>query len=230
MTQQTLNIVRKRLRDIVFGAEDGMVSTLGALTGIAAGSGNASSVVLAGIVIVAVESLSMAAGSYISSKSQRQYLENLLAREKESIENDPEGERREIREMYKTRGFTAKEVTLIERRLFSDKRWLLEDMAHKELGICPQALEEPARNAWAMGMSYIVGGLVPLLPYLFLPMRTGLAVSNAATLAALFGLGSWKGHLVKLAWWRSGVEMAAIAGAAALLGYVIGQTVGLTLG
>ena len=100
----TPNPVRARLRDAVFGTQDGLISTLGALTGIAAGTQSREAVVIAGFVIVTVESLSMAAGSYLSSKSQREYLERLLREEEEEIQNEPEKERQEIWEMYRARG------------------------------------------------------------------------------------------------------------------------------
>src|SRR3989338_7341580 len=142
--------IRTRLRDAVFGTQDGLISTLGALTGIAAGTQNREAVVVAGFVIVVVESLSMAAGSYLSSKSQREYLEHLLREEEEAIRRDPEGERREIWEMYRARGYADSEIEIIARRLLSDPKLLLEDMAHKELGIAPQHLEEPLGNAFVM--------------------------------------------------------------------------------
>jgi VIT1/CCC1 family predicted Fe2+/Mn2+ transporter len=206
-----------------------LISTLGALTGIAEGSASRGQVILAGVVIVAVESLSMAAGSYLSSKSQREYLERLLAEEKEAIERDPEGERQELREMYAKRGYTKKEVALIEQRLFKDKDLLLEDMAHKELGIVPSALEEPGGSAVVMGAAYVLGGLVPLLPYFFLPVPVSMAVSVAGTLSALFIAGGVKGRLVGKCWWRSGLGMTAIAGIAALVGYMIGRWAGVGL-
>ncbi len=95
--------IRSKLRDAVFGMQDGSVSTLGALTGIAAGTQSSAIVILSGLVIVTVESLSMAAGSYLSATSQRQYLERLLREEEEAIEQDPEGEQREIQAMYRAR-------------------------------------------------------------------------------------------------------------------------------
>lgn len=217
--------VRTKLRDAVFGTQDGLISTLGALTGIAAGTQSREAVVIAGFVIVAVESLSMAAGSYLSSKSQREYLERLLREEEEEIANDPEGERREIWEMYRARGYTDDEIAIIAKRLLSDKTLLLEDMAHKELGICPDALDEPLSSAVVMGIAYATGGLVPVVPYLILPVGMAASVSIAATLSALFLFGGLKGRVVKQRWWRSGLEMLSIAGVAALAGFVIGRLV-----
>jgi vacuolar iron transporter family protein len=216
------NFIRNRLRDAIFGLQDALISTSGALLGIAVGTQNAAVVALAGLVIVTVESLSMAAGSYISSKSQKEYLERLLKEEEEAIARNPEGERREIWEMYRSRGFTDEEIKIVEKRLFSDKKLLLEDMAHKELGICPGALEEPVGNAFVMGISYVVGGLLPIAPYFILPVKTAMVFSILATALALFLFGGVKGKLVSQNWWKSGSEVLIIAGVAGVAGYVIG--------
>jgi vacuolar iron transporter family protein len=215
--------LRHRLRDTVFGAQDGLVSTLGALTGIAEGTQSSMLVVLSGCVIVAVESLSMAAGSYLSSKTQRQYLEHLLEEERAAIATDPEGERQEIGAMYRARGYTEEEIAIISRRLVSDPALLLEDMAHKELGICPATLEEPVGNAVVMGLAYVFGGAIPILPYLLLPFAAALPASIAGTLLALFAMGAWKGRVVGRGWWQSGLEVLLLAGLTTLAGFVIGR-------
>ncbi len=220
-----VNPVRARLRDVVFGTQDGLISTLGALTGIAAGTQNGQAVVIAGCVIVVVESLSMAAGSYLSSKAQRDYLERLLHEEEEEIRNDPERERQEIWEMYRARGYADDEIQMIARRLMSNPKLLLEDMAHKELGIAPDALEEPVGNAIVMGIAYVIGGVIPVAPYLLLPIHTAMPISIVGTCFALFLFGGLKGRVVKQVWWRSGLEMLSIAGLAALVGFVVGRLV-----
>jgi predicted membrane protein (TIGR00267 family) len=221
-----LNFLRNSLRDAVFGIQDGLVSTLGALTGIAVGTQNRNAVAIAGLVIITVESLSMAAGSYLSSKSQKQLLERMLKDEEESIEKDPQGEKKEIWEMYRARHYTDKEIAMIEKRLFSDKKLLLEDMAHKELGICPRTLEEPGANAVVMGVSYVVGGMIPMVPYLIFSLPTALPVSVLVTVGTLFVFGGLKGMLVKQPWWRSGLEMLFVAGLAGAAGYFIGRLAG----
>jgi predicted membrane protein (TIGR00267 family) len=217
---------RAQLREAVFGTQDGLISTVGALTGIAAGTQSREAVVVAGFVIVVVESLSMAAGAYLSSKSQREYLERLLKEEEEEIRRDPEGERAELREMYRRRGFTEPEIDIIANRLMSNPKLLLEDMAHKELGIAPEALEEPLGNAVVMGTAYVVGGLIPVLPYVLLPVASAFPVSVAGAFAALFLFGGLKGRIVKQGWWRSAIEMVTVAGVAALAGFFIGRLAG----
>src|SRR3989338_6164267 len=218
--------IRTRLRDAVFGTQDGLISTMGALTGSAAGTGNNEAVVVAGFVIIVVESLSMAAGSYLSSKSQREYLERLLKEEEEEIARDPEGERAELCEMYRRRGFADAEIEIIANRLMSDPKLLLEDMAHKELGMAPEGLEEPLGNAVVMGPAYVAGGLIPVLPYLILPMASAMPVSIVGTILFLFLVGGLKGRIVQQSWWRSGLEMLTIAGLAGLAGFVVGRLVG----
>ena len=219
------NVVRERLRDAVFGTQDGLISTLGALTGIAAGTQSREAVVISGLVIIVVESLSMAAGSYLSSKSQREYLERLLGEEEDEIASEPEKERQEIWEMYRVRGWADAEIEVIAKRLMSDPKLLLEDMAHKELGICPGTMEEPLGNALVMGTAYVAGGSVPVLAYLFLPVPSAMPLSIAGTLLVLFLFGGLKGRVVKQPWWRSGLEMLGVAGLAALAGYLIGRLV-----
>lgn len=221
--------VRRGLRDTVFGMQDGLVSTLGAVTGIAAGTGDAPLVALAGLVVVAVETLSMAAGSYLSAKSEREYLESLIEEERAQHAADPEGERREIRRMYAERGYAPEEIAAIERRLMSDARLLLEDMAHKELGVIPDRLERPSGNAAFMALSYIVGGGIPVLPYFFLPISDARVLSIALTGLALFAMGAAKGRLVRRPWARSGAEMLAVGAAACALGYVVGRLGGAML-
>jgi predicted membrane protein (TIGR00267 family) len=221
--------IRERLRETVFGTQDGLISTMGALTGIAAGTQSGEIVVISGFVIVAVEALSMSAGSYLSSKSQRQYLERLLKEETEAIAKDPEGEREELRAMYRSRGYSEMEIELISKRLLSDPKLLLEDMAHKELGICPATLEEPLGNAVVMGIAYLIGGLVPLAPYLVLPVVTATVFSVVGTMAALFVFGGLKGRIVGQDGWRSGLEMLSVAGLAALAGFLIGRAAKLWL-
>lgn len=222
--------VRHAIREAVFGAEDGLVSTFGALTGIAVGTESGPVVVISGFVIVAVESLSMAAGAYLSSKSNRQYLERLLKEEREQIERDPEGERREIRQMYQSRGYNDEEISMMERRLMSDKELLLEDMAHKELGISPAMLEKPAGNAVIMGLAYLIGGLAPTSPYLIWDIPPAMGVSMLVSAAALFAVGGIKGVLVRDSWWKSGFEMLVIGALAGGMGFVVGQAAGLLRG
>ncbi|MBI5369887.1 VIT1/CCC1 transporter family protein [Candidatus Uhrbacteria bacterium] len=165
--------ISESIREIVFGLEDSLVSTLGALTGIAIGANNTFIVILSGLVILAAECTSMAAGSYLSSKS---------ALETEAV-------------------------------------------IHRHDGISPHTQESPVRAAMVMGLCYLVGGVVPLLPYFLFPISFALIVSIPLTAVVLFLVGVWSSHFTKRPAFRSGVEMAIISLSAALIGYVIARAV-----
>ncbi|WKZ29133.1 MAG: VIT1/CCC1 transporter family protein [Patescibacteria group bacterium] len=218
------------IRELVFGLEDGLVSTMGAVAGIAAGTENGGIVVLSGLVIIAVEALSMAAGSYLSNKSHREMLEKKIADEREEIETKPEEETEELRVMYRQRGFSPDEVEILVRRITANKELWLEEMVAKELRIGMHDLEEPNSRAVIMGFSYVAGGAVPLLPYLVLPVGFALPVSVVATIIALYVIGYMKGRATGLSRFKSGGEMVLVASAAALIAYAIGKAVGHIFG
>ena len=225
------NALLNDIRELVFGLEDGLVSTMGAVAGIAAGTQNGKVVVLSGAVLVAVEALSMAAGSYLSNKSHRQMLEAKIREEREEIETDPARETEELRVMYRERGFAPEEIDILIRRITSDKELWLEEMVSKELHIGTQELRDaPQSGAVVMGFSYVVAGMVPVVPFICMPVAYALPVSVSATLVALFGVGAWKAKLTGLSVVKSGLEMLVIASGAALTGYVIGRVLGNAFG
>ncbi len=171
------------IREIVFGFEDGVVSTLGAITGIAAGTGSSFVVILSGIVIVIVEAVSMGAGSYLSGKSAREVLET-------KVKQNPRLEK--------------------EFEFFFPKSQL--------------------HGALLMWLSYMVGGVVPLLPYFFLPIRMSYLPSIILALLVLLSLGAWKTRFTGRSWSKSALEMAAVSLGAALVGFVVGRVVSIMFG
>lgn len=214
------------MREVVFGLEDGIVSTLGAITGIAAGTNNAFFVILSGLVIISVEALSMSAGTFLSSKSEREMQKRMLAEEMHEIETEPEKEREELVHFYTSRGFTTEETAMIVARVTSDKNLWLEEMAYRELGIIPNdAHETPAIDSLFMGVSYIVGGSIPLISYFFFSVGTAIYTSIGFSLVGLFILGYTKGKIVHTNRIKSGIEMMFVSLSAAGIGYVVGQLV-----
>jgi predicted membrane protein (TIGR00267 family) len=212
-----------RIRDLVFGLEDSLVSTLGVVIGMAAGTDDRAVVILSGLVLVAVEAISMAAGSFLSSKSHRQMLERAIREEEQEIEEEPEKEIEELRGMYRVRGFSPEEVEILVKRITSDKKLWLEEMISKELHIGLGELETPKENAFVMLLSYLAGGMVSVVPYFFLSLQAASITAVVLTLIALFGLGFAKGKLTSTNPARSGAEMLLIAGTATFLGFVIGK-------
>lgn len=214
------------IRELVFGLEDGLVSTLGAVAGIAAGTEDGRIVILSGLVLVAVEALSMAAGSYLSNKSHREMLEKRIADERREIEEKPGEETEELRVMYRQRGFSEDEIAILVRRIVADKELWLEEMMAKELRIGAGDLEEPKSRALIMGAAYVAGGAVPVIPFLLLPVEKALVVAVAAAVTALFAIGFVKAGATGRSRWKGGMEMVVVASAAAVIGYAIGGFVG----
>jgi VIT1/CCC1 family predicted Fe2+/Mn2+ transporter len=214
------------MRPLVFGLEDGIVSTAGAVVGIAAGSQNSHVVILSGTVLILVEALSMAAGEYLSSKSQREFLEQKIREEREEIEKIPEEEKRELAQMYRDRGFSEDEIAIVVKRITANKDLWLEEMITKELGIGTGELTEAPSGAAVMWVSYTIGGAIPLIPFLLLPITTATIVSFIGSLCALFALGFWKAKVAGIDAVRSGLEMVSIAAGAGILGYLAGVAVG----
>lgn len=227
---QQRNGLASSIRELVFGVEDSLVSTLGVVIGVAAGTEDTRVVILSGVVLIVVEALSMGAGSFLSSKSHRELLETMIEEEKEEIELHPEDETGELRTMYKARGFSDEEIAILVQRITADKKLWLEEMISKELMIGAGELETPPKNAVVMLVSYLAAGIIPVAPYFLLPVRSATGVAFAVTAVALFGLGYWKGALTRRDGVRSGLEMLVISAAAALIGYAVGRVTGSFFG
>ncbi len=214
------------MRELVFGMEDGMVSTMGAITGIAMGTLNHFTIVLSGFVIVAVESISMAVGSYLSSKSQQSIEDRKIEEEKDEIKRYPKEEKEELFSLFVKDGWSKELAKQMTEEAGDDHKLMLKEMSYRELNVVPSEPERPFHNAMVMGASYIFGGSIPLLPYILIAdIYTGLMVSVSVTLLGLFLLGSYASRLTLRKWWKAGFEMLFLASAAALVGYLVSQGV-----
>ncbi|MFH0950855.1 MAG: VIT1/CCC1 transporter family protein [bacterium] len=214
---------RNSLRDIIFGLEDGMVSTLGALTGIAIGSQNRDMIVLAGLVIIAVESVSMGIGSFMSSRSVIAIDKRRLSEEAKEVKYETKKEVQELNRMYIAEGWPKTLAKQMSQAAGKNSQILLKEMAVRELYLVPEKKESAWRNGLFMFFSYVIGGLIPVLVYWFFPIQLAITLSIILTLIALFILGVATSYFTKLGWWRSGWEMLLLAGLAAIIGYLVGS-------
>ncbi len=212
------------LRELVFGMEDGMVSTMGAITGIAIGSGSHSIVVLSGFVIIAVESISMGVGSYLSNKSESDMEIRILAEEKEEIRDMPEEEEKELVGLLIADGWSQTLAVQMAAEAKEKPELMLHEMSYRELKLIPHQKGSPIKDGFVMWGSYIVGGLIPLIPYLIMknPIDS-IPISVGVTLIGLFALGAYVTKFSLRKWWRGGLEMLVLAGFAAAVGYFVGQ-------
>ena len=213
------------MREMVFGMEDGMVSTLGSITGIAAATHDPFTTVLAGLVIIAVESISMAVGAYLSSKSVRDVEDRKIFEEKQELRDHPEEEKKELVQIYKMAGWSSTLAVKMAEEASGKPKLFLEEMSLRELGIIKSQEEDPFKNGITMLLSYIVGGCIPLASFLILPIMWAIPISIGVTLCGLFALGVYTASFSKRSWWKAGLEMVVLASAAAAVGYAVGQGV-----
>lgn len=219
------NLLRTGLvREVVFGLEDGMVSTMGAVTGIAIGAQDHYLVLLSGLVIIAVESISMAVGSYLSNKSEKEIDERKLHEERTELKQFPKEEKMELVGMYVKDGWTKKLAFEMAEEASQNKKLFLQEMAYRELKIIPDNVSVPWQNGVAMGIAYVVGGSISLSPYIFMAqVNSAIPLSIGITLAGLFVLGALTTKFSKRSWWKAGLEMFSLATMAALVGYLVGR-------
>ncbi|KKR78414.1 MAG: hypothetical protein UU24_C0038G0003 [Candidatus Nomurabacteria bacterium GW2011_GWA2_40_9] len=206
--------------------EDGMVSTLGSITGIAVGSGNQSTVLLAGSVIIAVESISMGIGSYLSNKSEEEMNKRKIQEEREEIKKYPEEEKKELYNIYLAEGWPedlAKNMTEVASK---NEEIFLREMMNRELNIPNEQESVSVKGGLYMFFTYIVGGLIPLSSYLLLPIKTAIPISIATTLAGLFILGISTTKFTRQPLLKSGLRILVMGGIALVAGLVAGLLIG----
>jgi len=213
------------VREIVFGFNDGSISTIALLAGVTGGALARGQILIAGFSGVIAGAISMAIGAYISSKSEIEHHHSEIRREEREIEELPDVEREEIRQIYmKKADFTDEELELILKRITSNKRTWLDSMMKEELGLFEERFEKPIRVGLIMFAAFVAGGLVPLLPFLLLAApETGLLTSSILTFASLFTVGVWKTTFTNKHWLPSGMEMVLVGILAAVIPYLIGD-------
>lgn len=209
-------------REIIFGMQDGMVSTLGAITGIAIGSGDKFVILLAGMAIISVESISMGIGSYTSARSEKKLIERMLDEECEEVTNHREHEKTELYEMYVHDGWSEEMAQKMVEEAGKSRNLMYREMAYRELHVSPELTETPAINGVFMFAAYIIGGLIPLMGYIFLDVNVAIYVSIIITLIGLFALGSSISRFTNEKWYQTGAHMFVFGGIALLVGYLVG--------
>ena len=211
------------IREIVFGAQDGLVSTLAVVAGLAAAGVGHLVVLLGGAVSAVAGILSMSIGTYLSSRAQRQVYEAELAREGREIREHPGEEVAELIAALTARGLGRGDAVEVARRIARSHDLLLSTLAVFELGLAPQQLGRPARDAFVMGVAFAAASLVPLVPFVWPQALAALAVSGTLTLVALFLVGAVKGRVAHLSALRGGLEVVGLGAASALVSFALGR-------
>lgn len=217
------------LRAGVFGVNDGLVSIACLVMGVAGASSEHGVILLTGVAGLLAGAFSMAAGEYVSMRSQREMFEYQIGLERDELAQYPNQEAAELALIYRARGMGAEEARALAQRMIADPELGLDTLAREELGLNPDELGSPWTAALSSFFAFIGGGLIPLLPYLFGLQRHPLLVAVLLTGVALFGVGALLSLFTgRRALW-GGLRMLGIGGAAGLVTYLIGHWLGAVI-
>ncbi|MGQ9588333.1 MAG: VIT1/CCC1 transporter family protein [Thermoplasmata archaeon] len=213
------------VREIVFGFNDGSISTLALLSGVTGGALARGQALIAGLSGVIAGAISMAIGAYISSKSEIEHHRSEIDRERREIETVPEIEREELRQIYmKKAQFTNDELEVVVGRITSDKKTWLDSMMKEELGLFEERFERPTKLALVMFAAFVARGMMPVAPFLLIEAtQTGLVLAALVTFVSLFSIGVWKTTFTDKNRLLSGTEMVLVGIMATVIPYLIGD-------
>ena len=220
-----------RLREVVFGAQDGIISTVALTTSVAIAVGNTGTVLVAGLAAAAAGMISMAAGAYLGSRAEEDVREAMIAREMRDLEEKPAEELAELVILFQREGNTYDDAVHLANDIASNETLWLNTLLEKKLGISPDFGGNPLKDAAVMCVSFGASAIIPIIPFLFLavgPAAIGLSVG--LSLSGLFALGLVKGRLVRKSPILQGLEILGIGASAAALGYALGELLPRVLG
>jgi VIT1/CCC1 family predicted Fe2+/Mn2+ transporter len=206
------------LRPAVFGASDGLVSNFALIAGVTGGTDDSKAVLLAGLAGLAAGAFSMAAGEYISVRSQAEQALAEIELERREIERNPAGEERELAQMYVAKGLDPELAREVAKQLSRDPVQVLD--VH---GIDQADLPSARLAAGSSFASFAVGASLPVLPYLF--GATSMIPALLLTLAGLFLCGAFVTRLTPRPWWYGGLRQTAVGALAAAVTYGVGTLV-----
>src|SRR5918999_2927844 len=211
-------------REAIFGAQDGLISTVAVVNIVAGATQDRYAVLVAGIATALGGIFSMAAGEYIGSKSQREIFDAQIVDEREEVHERPGEAEAEIAFMFEEDGLPRDAAVHVAEIMARHPEVLLKTMVEKELNL---AVEEPGgspmQGALVMGAAFGLGSIAPILPHLVITDGAAVMASVGLTLAVLFGIGVVKSRWTHRSWWSSGLEILAIGAVAGVAGDVFSR-------
>ena len=214
-----------RLREVVFGAQDGILSTVALVTSVAVAVEQTSTILVAALAAALAGMISMATGAFLGSRAEQDVQRAEIAREAEELEANPAEELAELMVIFQREGKSYEEARRLADEIAQDKDLWLRTLVEKELGISSEDTASPVKDAFTMGISFIVAAMVPIVPHMVLDGAAAIAASVAAALVGLFMLGIGKGRLVKKSPVLQGLEMLGIGAVSAAIGFALGDLI-----
>ena len=213
---------RGRIRQFVFGSMDGLLVPLGVVSGVAGGTGSTKAVVIAGIAEAFAGALSMGAGEFLSGRAEAQVQQAEIREETQSIRDNPQFELEEMALLLEHEGVKRTDARIIAEKLWTSSRAFSRTMIQKELGLDPEPKTIRFAEGVTIGVSYLVGSLVPLMPYFLLKIPVALPTSIGVTFLVLAGVGVIRGTLARIGLLRSALEVLTVGVLSGGGGYLLG--------
>ena len=220
--------VGRSLREIILGGQDGLVNVLGLVLGVAAATAQVRIILAAALAATFSESIAMAGVVYTATLAERDYYQAMLEKEQREVEEVPDVETEEVRQIFRDKGLHGEVLERVVKEITSDKQVWVDTMMRDELHLTPVAGANPVGRAVVTGFSTLVGSLIPLIPFLFVPLF-GISVTAATIMAVplcavvLFAVGAYKALTLVGDWRISGLQMLVIGMVSAAAGYGIGR-------
>lgn len=216
------------LRAAVFGVNDGLVSNACLVLGVAGAEAEPRTLLMTGVAGLLAGAFSMAAGEYISMRSQRELFEHQIAEERSELERYPEAEAEELALIYAARGVPIDDARALTSRMVRDQERMLDTLAREELGLNPDDLGSPWGAATSSFAAFAVGAIIPLVPFFWCPIDARLACSAVLAGVALFIVGAFLSLFSGRNALFGGLRMLAIGAAAGLATWGIGRVIGVS--
>jgi predicted membrane protein (TIGR00267 family) len=210
------------ISDIILGGQDGLVNVLGIILGVAAATGDAYIVLVAGLAATFAESVSMGAVAYTSTVADADYYESEREREYRHIKEVPNLEKEEIRSIYANKGFDGEMLNKIIDTITANQDVWVAVMMAEEHQLQPVNRKHALRSAIIVGVAAVIGSLIPLIPFMFVPISAAMVISISLSAFVLFTVGVVKARMTVGHPGKSGIEMATIGITSALVGYAVG--------
>lgn len=209
--------------DAILGGQDGLVNVLGIILGVVAANGHTQVLIAASLAAAVAESISMAAVAYTSSQAEKDHYEKEIQRERYEMAHIPDVERQEVRDIYVAKGFSGDLLEKIVSTVTSNDEIWLKTMMKEELNLNPVDTQAVLRTSLIVGVTAVIGSLIPVSPYFLFPRGPALVLSLSVSAVTLFAIGAYEAKTYIGSWWKNGLRLSIIGMAAAFAGFLIGS-------
>lgn len=215
------------IREGIFGLNDGLVATIGLVSGEALSHQNHASILIAGLSAIGAAIVSMAVGSFLATSSENDFMHKEMQDQALAIRRHPHRERHHVRRLLNEIGVPDQNAPNVAQNIVASRPRWLKFMVRENLGIHQNRAETPLKNSLVMGVAVLVGSTPPIVPYLLpLPVDTARNLSWVLSIAAALALGTVKGVLTRTSLWKSALSFGVLVSLSALVGALIGVGLG----